>query len=215
MCKSFMDSECTAGRCGEEARTKFSQYCALLAQRSSGKLMTCAQYLRNFVMSHPAYKDDSVVSPVITHDLSVLSANIGFGIWTAPELHGEFSKFICRMPLSTLVPQFSPFIPNPIDCCKSWKSCSCSAQLCSYSSEKLVDETSVSEENASSIKPLVLKRFKSKGPSIEFSYEVCGDFVAGQSESTGCDSEFSPSDSIPISPNGESPVACSYIGILI
>jgi len=37
--------------------------------RVVGKLCTPAAWIRNFIVKHPAYKNDSVVSDEINHDL--------------------------------------------------------------------------------------------------------------------------------------------------
>lgn len=52
--------------------------------------MTGATYLRHLVTSHPAYKQDSVVSPEITYDLVKTVDRIAKGELHAPELLGDF-----------------------------------------------------------------------------------------------------------------------------
>jgi len=37
---------------------------------SIGKLITPASWIRNFIVTHPAYKNDSVVSDEINYDLA-------------------------------------------------------------------------------------------------------------------------------------------------
>ncbi len=44
-------------------------YLELVAQRASGKLMTTATWIRQFVRNHPEYKGDSVVSQKINYDM--------------------------------------------------------------------------------------------------------------------------------------------------
>ncbi len=46
-----------------------SNYWKLIKQRANGSLMTNARFIREFVLAHPDYKKDSVVSDTITYDL--------------------------------------------------------------------------------------------------------------------------------------------------
>ena len=50
--------------------------------------MTTAMWLRNFVQSHPDYKQDSVVSQEINYDLVKRIDEIERGVRQAPELLG-------------------------------------------------------------------------------------------------------------------------------
>ncbi|KAF8973058.1 glutamate-cysteine ligase catalytic subunit [Flammula alnicola] len=50
---------------------KIREYLDLIRRRSDGRLVTPATWIRNFVLSHPDYKKDSVVSQVINYDLLV------------------------------------------------------------------------------------------------------------------------------------------------
>jgi glutamate--cysteine ligase catalytic subunit len=75
--------------CDTATRECVCRYAALIENRASGKVKTAAQYIRDFVRSHPAYKQDSVVSPEIAHDLMVAAADIGEGRMEAPELLGD------------------------------------------------------------------------------------------------------------------------------
>jgi glutamate--cysteine ligase catalytic subunit len=45
--------------------------------------------MRNFVTSHPGYKQDSVISPEIAHDLMMTCQGIGEGAIACPELLGN------------------------------------------------------------------------------------------------------------------------------
>ncbi|CAO3666245.1 unnamed protein product [Rhizopus stolonifer] len=74
----------------QESRPTLNKYLSLISKRASGELMTGAAYLRQFVTQHPAYKQDSVVSPEITFDLVKRAADIGTGDYKAPELTGDF-----------------------------------------------------------------------------------------------------------------------------
>ena len=59
-------------------------------RRVTGELLTPATYLRRFVMTHPDYRQDSVVSPAIAHDLLVRCQQIGEGSVRCHELLGDF-----------------------------------------------------------------------------------------------------------------------------
>ena len=72
-----------------ETRCTIGRYLDLISQRASGKLMTPAAWMRNFVQTHPEYKKDSVVSPVIAYDLMKACAEITHGTRQAPELLGK------------------------------------------------------------------------------------------------------------------------------
>ncbi|KAJ9096603.1 hypothetical protein QFC19_007136 [Naganishia cerealis] len=45
------------------------KYLNLIKERAAGKLVTPATWIRNFIISHPEYRHDSVVSEVINYDL--------------------------------------------------------------------------------------------------------------------------------------------------
>lgn len=53
--------------------------------------MTGAAYIRQFVMNHPAYKKDSVVSSEITYDLVKRANQIATGEYHPTELLGNFA----------------------------------------------------------------------------------------------------------------------------
>ncbi|KAG2207704.1 hypothetical protein INT47_011824 [Mucor saturninus] len=74
-----------------ETRCKISSYLSLISKRASGELMTGAAYIRQFVMNHPAYKKDSVVSSEITYDLVKRANQIATGEYHPAELLGEFT----------------------------------------------------------------------------------------------------------------------------
>lgn len=50
-------------------RCELSRYLGFISKRASGELLTEAQWMRQFIMSHPDYKHDSVVSESINYDL--------------------------------------------------------------------------------------------------------------------------------------------------
>ncbi|KAI1289759.1 Glutamate--cysteine ligase catalytic subunit [Halotydeus destructor] len=62
-----------------EARSLIDSYLKLISDRASGKVLTSAQRIREFVVSHPDYKFDSVVSDQINYDLMVLIKKIAKG----------------------------------------------------------------------------------------------------------------------------------------
>ena len=52
-----------------EHRAKTSEYLCFLLKRAKGEIPTGARFMRDFVLRHPEYKKDSVVSPNIAYDL--------------------------------------------------------------------------------------------------------------------------------------------------
>ncbi|SNX85726.1 probable gamma-glutamylcysteine synthetase [Melanopsichium pennsylvanicum] len=52
-----------------ETRCEMGLYLELVSQRASGKLMTTASWIRQYVRNHPDYKGDSVVSQKINYDM--------------------------------------------------------------------------------------------------------------------------------------------------
>lgn len=67
-------------------------YMDFICARASGELLTNAAWMRNFVLSHPDYKQDSVVGPSIATDLMVQCHRIGQGLDAVPELYGGFAE---------------------------------------------------------------------------------------------------------------------------
>jgi glutamate--cysteine ligase catalytic subunit len=47
--------------------------------------------MRKFVHAHPAYKQDSVISPEIAHDLLMTCQGIGEGVIPCPDLLGDIT----------------------------------------------------------------------------------------------------------------------------
>ena len=83
--------------CEAETLDLLKSYMELLLRRASGELLTPAAWMRGFVMSHPDYKHDSIVSERIAHDLVQACADIGEGRRQEPSLLGR--QFIA--PLRT------------------------------------------------------------------------------------------------------------------
>ncbi|RXW21302.1 hypothetical protein EST38_g4569 [Candolleomyces aberdarensis] len=69
---------------------KIQQYLGLVRRRADGSLITAATWIRNFVQSHPDYKQDSVVSKEINFDLLVAIDEIERGVRKAPDLLPEY-----------------------------------------------------------------------------------------------------------------------------
>jgi len=69
-----------------KAHEKVMGYLNFLKLRASGKLMTDAEYIRNFVLSHPLYNKDSRVSEEINYDLCKELVEIQSGKKTPSEL---------------------------------------------------------------------------------------------------------------------------------
>lgn len=70
-----------------DIRSKISVYLNFLSKRASGlkrlsvdetgELVTGAKFMRSFVLNHPNYKQDSIVSPSIAYDLMETCIKIG------------------------------------------------------------------------------------------------------------------------------------------
>ncbi|XP_050705297.1 glutamate--cysteine ligase-like [Eriocheir sinensis] len=69
-----------------------SQYLSFISARASGAAMTTATWMRNFVTTHPEYKQDSVVSDGINYDLIIAASEITQGKRNCQELLGGIPK---------------------------------------------------------------------------------------------------------------------------
>jgi len=84
--------------CAGEERARLDAYLSFIGRRASGELKTTAGWLREFVLTHPAYRGDSVVSDEICYDLMVRCAAVANGSRAAPDLvsapaaHASYSK---------------------------------------------------------------------------------------------------------------------------
>jgi glutamate--cysteine ligase catalytic subunit len=76
-------------RCDAATRTRLDQYLDYIEQRAIGELITPATWMRNFVRSHPSYKNDSVITDDIAYDLTKACRDIGIGKLHVPELLGK------------------------------------------------------------------------------------------------------------------------------
>ncbi|KAJ3503538.1 hypothetical protein NLJ89_g8386 [Agrocybe chaxingu] len=65
---------------------RIRRYLDLVRRRSDGRLLTPATWIRNFVRSHPDYRQDSVVSQTINYDLLQAVDEIERGVRKAPDL---------------------------------------------------------------------------------------------------------------------------------
>ncbi|WVN90808.1 uncharacterized protein L203_106051 [Cryptococcus depauperatus CBS 7841] len=70
-------------------KCELRRYLDLIKYRAKGDLMTPAAWIRQFIMSHPSYKQDSVVSDEINYDLVKAVDELERGIRAAPELLGK------------------------------------------------------------------------------------------------------------------------------
>lgn len=75
--------------CDNSSLERLKKFLTFIQQRASGTLLTPATWIRRFVQSHPAYKQDSRVSQEIAYDLMVACDEIGRGVRACPELHGD------------------------------------------------------------------------------------------------------------------------------
>ncbi|XP_076326354.1 glutamate--cysteine ligase catalytic subunit-like isoform X2 [Tachypleus tridentatus] len=66
------------------------KYLELLQHRASGKLLTTAQWIREYILDHPDYRQDSVVTERINYDLLCTADRIQRGELKSPRLLGSF-----------------------------------------------------------------------------------------------------------------------------
>jgi len=67
-------------------KCELRRYLDLVKKRAQGTLCTPATWIRNFIINHPAYKHDSVVSDEINYDLMKAIDELERGVRSAPEL---------------------------------------------------------------------------------------------------------------------------------
>ena len=72
------------------------EYLELIEARATGQSMTNAAWIRKFVVEHPEYAQDSVVSDGIAYDLMQACKEIGEGKRAAPELLLPVTKQVGR-----------------------------------------------------------------------------------------------------------------------
>mmetsp|Transcript_55041 Transcript_55041/g.141702 ORF Transcript_55041/g.141702 Transcript_55041/m.141702 type:complete len:552 (+) Transcript_55041:3-1658(+) len=76
-------------QCDPASFQRIQEYLDFISRRASGELQTPATWIRNFVRTHPEYKQDSVVSEGIAYDLMTAVNEIGLGQRPCPELLGS------------------------------------------------------------------------------------------------------------------------------
>ena len=74
----------------EPTRHRLLTYLDFIGERAAGNLMTNASYIRDFIMKHPEYKQDSNVSEHICYDLMEELEGISAGDIVAEKLLGRF-----------------------------------------------------------------------------------------------------------------------------
>ena len=75
-------------------------YLNFISKRASGEYITNAKYMRNFVMKHPDYKHDSVISERINYDLLYNLQCISENKIDA-NVHKMFASIPCRIPYTS------------------------------------------------------------------------------------------------------------------
>ena len=68
---------------------KINDYLKLISDRSSGKLLTAASFMRKFISEHPKYKFDSTVNEEIAYDLLWRIQLVSTGEINCPEMFFE------------------------------------------------------------------------------------------------------------------------------
>lgn len=76
-------------QCDPTSFARIDQYLRFISKRANGSLQTPATWMRDFVKSHPEYKQDSVVTDSIAYDLMQAADEIGRGARPCPELLGD------------------------------------------------------------------------------------------------------------------------------
>uniref|UniRef100_A0A8C5HGL7 Glutamate--cysteine ligase n=1 Tax=Gouania willdenowi TaxID=441366 RepID=A0A8C5HGL7_GOUWI len=72
-----------------DTRCTILNYLKLIKKRASGELMTMAKWMREFVSTHPQYKQDSVITDKINYDFFTKCDRIAKGEEQCPELIGN------------------------------------------------------------------------------------------------------------------------------
>ena len=76
-------------QCDSDSKKKICRYLDFIHDRATGRLITPATWMRNFVRNHEDYKHDSVITDAIAHDLLIACKQIGEGKLHVPELLGD------------------------------------------------------------------------------------------------------------------------------
>jgi len=75
---------------------KLNMYMDFIALRAAGKIQTNAQFIRNFIRTHPSYRKDSRVPADAAYDMVMKAKRIGEGLEPCPEILGPFHVPECR-----------------------------------------------------------------------------------------------------------------------
>lgn len=67
--KSYLTQVAAKNSLDFKTSRKINQYLTLIGDKANGKVKTTASLMRSFVLSHPKYNSDSVVSNEIAYDL--------------------------------------------------------------------------------------------------------------------------------------------------
>jgi len=70
-----------------DTQCTLQQYLSFISKRAKGDVWTAARWLREFVLNHPAYKQDSRISEEINFDLLVRISKLPAE--PCPKLHGS------------------------------------------------------------------------------------------------------------------------------
>lgn len=76
----------------DETKELLLKYISFISKRASGELVSLATWQREFVLQHPLYKNDSVVSEEIAYDLMKKCIDISNNRVVEPRLVGDFIK---------------------------------------------------------------------------------------------------------------------------
>ncbi|KAK4537587.1 hypothetical protein CDCA_CDCA13G3612 [Cyanidium caldarium] len=71
-------------------RHRLGAYLDFVSARASGRLQTCAEWMRHFIEAHPGYAKDSRISAEVCYDLMSACVDIADGNRSEPALLGEF-----------------------------------------------------------------------------------------------------------------------------
>jgi hypothetical protein len=99
LCKTYLDFI----GCDSITRTHVDKYLTFLCERASGKLMTNAAWIRQYIQTHPDYCQDSRIPHTTAYDLLIACKEIGEGLRHEPRLIGEDN----RIPV--IRPGMNPF----------------------------------------------------------------------------------------------------------
>jgi len=103
LCRTYLDFI----GCDSVTHDKVDRYLNLLSERASGKLLTNAAWIRQFIRNHPDYAHDSRIPHSTAYDLLVACKEIGEGIRQEPGLVGSV--------IPRIKPGINPFSSTPHD----------------------------------------------------------------------------------------------------